>query len=83
MPTELPYAADAEVSLSYDELEVGYETYWPTFCFINECEGLMTSVSTGSSIAIPERIIPVAHHSSDEVQLCMGACEKSQTGTSS
>lgn len=22
MPTELPYAADAEVSLSYDELEV-------------------------------------------------------------
>lgn len=23
MPTELPYAADAEVSLSYDELDVG------------------------------------------------------------
>ena len=24
MPTELPYAADAELSLSYDELEVCY-----------------------------------------------------------
>jgi hypothetical protein len=23
MPTDLPYAADAQVSLSYDELEVG------------------------------------------------------------
>ena len=26
MPTELPYAADAEESLSFDELEVAYST---------------------------------------------------------
>ena len=29
MPTDLPYAADAEVSLSYDELEVGTTDVYP------------------------------------------------------
>ena len=29
MPTELPYAADAEVSLSYDELEVCLDPILP------------------------------------------------------
>jgi hypothetical protein len=46
MPTELPYAADAEVSLSYDELDV-YNLSPPT--------SLLTHIIPGLADTIPER----------------------------
>lgn len=68
MATDLPYAADAQVSLSYDELEV------------RDCwTGLACSTQhlhTGPPYPVPERTRPVARHRPDQVQLRMGPREK-------
>ena len=66
MPTELPYAADAEVSLSYDELEVR--------CVSPHARGMAHGrASLGLAPAVPEGARAVARHDANEVQLCVGA----------
>ena len=67
MPTDLPYAADAEVSLSYDELEVGTSAiYSPA----------LAEACPGAAATIPERACSIPRHRSDKVQLCLGFGEK-------
>ena len=53
MPTELPYAADAEVSLSFDELEV-------CRLWLLLKSSLISLFSIGSPVAISKRGIPGA-----------------------
>jgi len=70
MSTDLPYAADAQVSLSYDELEVRVLLI-PFICIIQHSAAITLA---GPLIAIPTH--PVAHHDSpDHVQLRTGPCE--------
>ena len=69
MPTELPYAADAEVSLSYDELEVRM----PGLCIQANSASYPLNVPTGPAPAVPEGARAVARHDANEVQLCVGA----------
>jgi len=70
MSTDLPYAADAQVSLSYDELEV-HVLLIPFICIIQHSAAITLA---GPLIAIPTR--PVAHHDSpDHIQLCTGPHE--------
>ena len=76
MPTELPYAADAEVSLSYDELQVRVISLrFSVPMLITE-----TLFSLGAKITIPERTGTIAYHCSNQVQLCMGASEEPNEG---
>lgn len=46
MTTELPYAADAEVSLSYDELEVSIHSSVLADTFISFCRSSMDGMLT-------------------------------------
>ena len=70
MSTDLPYAADAQVLLSYNELEVRVLLI-PFICIIQHSA---TITLAGPPIAIPTH--PVTHHDSpDHVQLCTGPCE--------
>lgn len=85
MPTELPYAADAEVSLQYDELEVcrGSATInLAPLCNIcsNPC---WLTFLIGSSSPVFEGAWTVARYHSNEIQLCLGPCKKSCEGSSS
>ena len=60
MPTELPYAADAEMSLTFDELEV--------YLFCHSILGLSLNASTlGPPFAVPEGTIARPHHYPNEV----------------
>jgi len=69
MSTDLPYAADTQVSLSYDELEVCVLLI-PFIC--------ITQHSAGRSSNYNERAHPVARHRPDHVQLHTGPREKPQ-----
>jgi hypothetical protein len=88
MPTELPYAADAEVSLSYDELQVRTSS---TILFLikntnnheqKKKELMIMTFYAGSTNPIPERSSSSAYHCSDEIQLCVGAGEEPYKGES-
>lgn len=71
MPTELPYAADAQMSLSYDELEVkGFPLRVLEFSFL-------TFLLLGTARTIPEGTCTGPCYHSDQVQLCLGPCEES------
>ena len=69
MPTELPYAADAEMSLDYDELEVR-----PHFLY-----AIPTTSSiffSGPTASVPEGTNARACHYADKIQLRMGPHQK-------
>lgn len=79
MPTELPYAADAEVSLSYDELDVcAFELlldhFWDSFPDCGLACGLYV---LGSEETVWERSVSVSCYRTNEVQLCVGFGEES------
>jgi len=76
MPTELPYAADAEVSLSYDELEV---ILWTT----GDGVSIIIDAGLGPPSAIREGAFSVARHGPVKVQLRLGTRQESQAGTPS
>jgi hypothetical protein len=59
MPTELPYAADAEVSLTYDELEVSHS--FLSFFFP------LTCVFQGVTAPIPEGSRRSTHYDPNQV----------------
>lgn len=69
MPSELPYAADAEVSLSYDELEVSTNLRERTSFYILAHPH---THRTGSAHTISERTDTRTCHSPNEIQLCVG-----------
>ncbi len=76
MPTELPYAADAEMSLDYDELEV--RTHFPS--------AIPTTSSIffpGSTASIPEGTGARACHYADKIQLRMGPHQEPKARTPS
>jgi len=73
MSTDLPYAVDAQVSLSYDELEVRILLI-PSSCITQHSA---TITLAGPLITIPERTCPVARHRPD-LQLRTGPREKPQ-----
>lgn len=72
MPTELPYAADAEESLSFDELEVPPSS---TLSGTALAAGL-TALFTGPEATVPEGACAIACYCPDEVQLCVGSGEE-------
>jgi hypothetical protein len=69
MPTDLPYAADAEVSLSYDELEVIHPRTYKNIMLISTHAGSALSVQEGGGTISCER--------ADQVQLRLGSCQVS------
>jgi len=69
MSTDLPYAMDAQVSLSYDELKVRV----PLIPYLQH--SALSHINPGPLITIPERTRPVTCHRPDQVQLRMGPCE--------
>lgn len=76
MPTELPYAADAEMSLDYDELEVSLH--------------LSATVSTtnfnclsGATASVPEGASARPCHHADKIQLRMGPHQEPKARASS
>jgi hypothetical protein len=68
---EVPYAADAEVSLSYDELQVcpcrSSELVW---------NDLTHYLCVGSPDAVRKGGSPNPRHDSNEIQLRMGSCKE-------
>lgn len=72
MPTELPYAADAEVSLSFDEIEVRREG--STQGRIPELTAEGNDLLLGLASTISERNRTIPRHSPDKVQLRLGTC---------
>ena len=71
MPTELPYAADAEDSLSYDELQVQPH---PLDDFVRSSD----TPPLGAPSPISEGGIAVTHNSADKVQLRLGFDQESK-----
>ena len=71
MTTDLPYAADAEVSLSFDELEVRWHRY-----LSHIPSQLITNLRAGPPPPIPEGVGFGPYHCPDEVQLCVGPGEE-------
>jgi hypothetical protein len=68
---EVPYAADAKVSLSYDELQV-------RFC--RSSEPVLTDKGyypcVGSTHAVRKGGSPNPRHDSNEIQLCVGSSKE-------
>lgn len=80
MPTDLPYAADAEVSLSPDELAVCTQSAPAGHTVVNDC--FMVRGLVGLTDPVREGIESRLRFCSDQVQLCVGACEESKTRAS-
>lgn len=78
--TEVPYAADAEQSLSYDELEVSLYLYWTKW--LRVLADRLGAVTLGAKITIREGARGGACHCTVEVQLCLGLGEKPAERTS-
>jgi hypothetical protein len=70
---EVPYAADAEVSLTYDELQVGIHQ----LLFLCARSPGMAQPHIGTAHAVRKGIGTVPRHYSDKIQLCMGTGEES------
>lgn len=90
MPTDLPYAADAEVSLSYDELEVSASSefrFWVLrwklgtgavgFRSCSRSDAFLSFKNIGTTTTIQERARTGICHYSNQVQLCLGPGEES------
>ncbi len=69
MSTDLPYAADAEVSLSYDELEVCVPPKYLKYLRLTSRTGPQATIREGTNTG--------PCHRTDEVQLCLGTGEES------
>lgn len=67
MSTEFPYAADAEVSLSYDELEVSMNVLTSS-----RIPDTRLSLPAGLTVAISEGTGTEVCHCADQIQLRMG-----------
>ena len=68
---EVPYAADAEVSLTYDELQVR-----PCHTFQYILMELIYHLCLGSPHPVREGGSPNSRHNPNEIQLCVGSCKE-------
>jgi hypothetical protein len=66
---EVPYAADAEVSLTFDELQVGKISY--------HSSELVLTPHIGSAHTIRKGVGAVPRHDSDKIQLFVGTGKES------
>jgi len=78
MSSEVPYAADAEVSLSFDDLQVCFHSKILSF---HQTHAEIQPI--GSPITIREGGSPRLSHDANQVQLCVGSGEESEAGTPS